>query len=171
MRTSGFLALGLGLLPLAWSVCAQPVPHHFTSITVLPDKTATLRLDGDVSNMFSLSATISNQFMQMFDLYPVEASENLIDWTSLAWLLRTNNNPAPLLYTDPGAGGFNARFYRTFTNHLITGFPKPAGPFTVGTFSRILTDSSRGNRYGIGTNSSFMSTFWYPAAPPKAGRV
>ena len=57
------------------------VPHHFTGITVLPDKTAMLSLDGSVSNLFNLSGTISNQFMQMFDLYPVEASSNLLDWT------------------------------------------------------------------------------------------
>ena len=107
----------------------------------------------------------------MFDLYLVEASTNLADWTRLALLLRTNNNPTPLLFQDTHVAGFSQRFYRAHTNHLITGFPKPTGPFAVGTFSRILTDSSRSNRYGIKTNNSSMSTFWYPAEPLRAGSL
>jgi hypothetical protein len=55
---------------------AHPVPHHFTNITLLPDQTVTLSLDGSVSNMFNLTDTISDQFLQMFDLYVVEASTN-----------------------------------------------------------------------------------------------
>ena len=41
--------------------------------------------------------------MQMFDLYAVEASTNLAEWTRLALLLRTNNNPHPLLFQDTNA--------------------------------------------------------------------
>ena len=38
--------------------------------------------------------------------------------------------------------------------------------------SRMVTDSSRSNRFGVRTNSSFMLTFWYPAqAPPLAKTV
>jgi len=107
---------------------AQPLPHHFTGIIALADKTVGLSLDGSVSNMFNLTGTISNQFMQMFDLYPVEASTDLADWTRLALLLRTNNDPNPLLFQDPNAAGLNRRFYRTFTNYLITMFPNPSGP-------------------------------------------
>src|SRR5262245_5011895 len=55
------------------------------------------------------------------------------------------------------------RFYRTPTNFFITPFPKPSGPYPVGTVSRLLTDPSRTNRYNIRTNSSFMVTLWYPA--------
>jgi hypothetical protein len=36
---------------------------------------------------------------------------------------------------------------------------------------RILTDSSRSNRYGLSTNNSFMSTIWYPADPRDANGV
>src|SRR5207244_200024 len=57
---------------------------------------------------------------------------------------------------------------RIFTNHLITPFPKPTGPYAVGTFSRLATDPSRTNRYDIPNNSSFMVQFWYPAEA-KAG--
>lgn len=150
---------------------AQPVPHHFSGITVLPDQSVTLSLDGSISNMFNLSGLTSNQFRQMFDLYVVEASTNLTDWTPLARLLRTNNDPNPLLFQDTNTAGLSQRFYRTFTNHLLTSLPKPTGPFAVGTFSRILTDSTRSNRYGLKTNSSFMSTFWYPVESPRAGSL
>jgi hypothetical protein len=102
----GFLLTG----PL--SSYAQPVPHHFSGIAALPDRTITLSLDGSVSNMFSLSGSISSQFMQMFDLYAVEASTNLAEWTRLALLLRTNNNPHPLLFQDTTATNAGPYFYR-----------------------------------------------------------
>jgi len=38
----------------------------------------------------------------------------------------------------------------------------------VGTTTRVVTDPSRTNRYGIATNSSFMMSVWYPA-PRVAG--
>jgi hypothetical protein len=91
-------------LELLLSVCpnlpAQPVPHHFGGIAALPDRTITLSLGGSVSNMFNLTGTISNQFMQMFDLYAVDASANLMDWAPLALLLRRNDNPDPLMVQD-----------------------------------------------------------------------
>lgn len=149
---------------------AQAVPHHFSDISVLPDRTAMLSLDGSVSNIFpNLPVAVSNQVRQMFDLYPVEASTDLADWTRLALLLRTNNDSNPLTFQDTNAPDLSQRFYRTFTNHQVTGFPRPTGPYSVGTFSHVLTDPSRSNRYGLPTNSSFMSTFWYPTEPPGAG--
>jgi dienelactone hydrolase len=158
------------LLATGASLCAQPVPHHFSGISRLADGTVALSLDGSVSKMFNLTGTISNQFMQMFDLYPVEASTNLKDWTPLAMLLRTNNNPSPLIVVDTNAPGLPQRFYRTFTNHLLTAFPKPTGPFAVGTVDRVMMDPARTNlyRYSPPTNT-FMVTFWYPADPPAAG--
>ncbi len=163
------MLLTLLWLPVTPNLRAQSVPHHFDGIAALPDRTITLRLDGSISNMFNVSGTISNQVRQMFDLYVVEASTNLADWTRLAVLPRTNSDPNPLCFQDTNAAGLSQRFYRTFTNHLVTGFPKPSGGFAVGTFNRVLTDPSRSNRYGLTTNSSFMSTFWYPAAPSTAG--
>lgn len=163
------ILLGL-LLTVPPNLPAQPVPHHFDGIAALPDRTITLSLGGSVSNMFSLSGAISNQFMQMFDLYAVEASTNLAEWTRLALLLRTNNNPHPLLFQDTNAAGLGERFYRTFTNHLLTAFPKPSGPFAVGMVDRVMIDPARTNlyRYTPATNA-FMVTFWYPADPPAAG--
>jgi dienelactone hydrolase len=173
-RTSARLHRGLPLLLLWFSATvlglAQPVPHHFTGMTVLPDKTAMLSLDGSVSNMFNLTGTISNQFRQMFDLYVVEASTNLAAWTRLALLPRTNNDPNPLLFQDTNAAGLSQRFYRTFTNHLLTAFPNPSGPFAVGTVDRVMVDPARTNRYRYSPpTNAFMVTFWYPADPPAAG--
>jgi dienelactone hydrolase len=171
MKPKNLFLIRLGLLlsiqPNLW---AQPVPHHFDNIAALPDQTITLSLDGSVSNMFNLSGTISNQFMQMFDLYAVEASTRLMDWAPLALLLRTNNNPNPLIVQDAHAAGPSQRFYRAVTNHLLTGFPKPSGPFAVGTVDRVMIDPARTNlyRYTPATNA-FMVTFWYPADPPAAG--
>jgi dienelactone hydrolase len=160
----------LFLFAISGGLCAQPVPHHFSSIAVLPDQSVALTLDGSGSNLFNLTGTISNQFRQMFDLYFVEASTNLLDWTRLALLLRTNNNSNPLLLQDTNAADFALRFYRTPTNHLLTALPKPTGPFAVGTVERVMTDPTRTGlyRYSPPTNA-FMVTFWYPADPPAPG--
>ncbi len=108
----------------------------------------------------------------MFDLYIVEASTNLADWTWLAMLLRTNSDPNPLLFQDTNAPGLGHRFYRTPTNHLITSFLKPSGPFAVGTFDRVMIDPTRTNRYRYNPpTNAFMVTFWYPAESPRAGAL
>jgi dienelactone hydrolase len=46
---------------------------------------------------------------------------------------------------------------------LITPELPPTGPYAVGVTTRVVTDPSRTNRYGISTNSSFMMSVWYPA--------
>ena len=111
MKPKNQFLIGLGLLlliqPNLWS---QPVPHHFSSITVLPDQTVTLSLDGSVSNMFNLSGTISNQFMQLFDLYAVEASTNLMDWDVVG--VRTAQADGSIEFEDARADSHRCRFYR-----------------------------------------------------------
>src|SRR5437899_9223712 len=53
MKLKTLLVVGLGILPpTSANLQAQPVPHHFSGITALPDKTL-LSLDGSVSNMFN----------------------------------------------------------------------------------------------------------------------
>src|SRR6266436_2592219 len=147
IKPTTLFLLGLALFPPAGAkLNAQPVPHHFSGITALPDKTL-LSLDGSVSNMFNLTGTTSNQFMQLFDLYVVEGSRNLADWTRLAILQRTNNNPSPLYFQHTNFAGLDKGFYRTFTNHLITLLPNPSGPFAVGTLHRVMIDPARTNLY------------------------
>jgi hypothetical protein len=107
----------------------------------------------------------------MFDLYLVDVSPDLMQWTRQTTLLRTNGSSSPLYWLDTNAVAFTSRFYRTPTNYLITQFPLPSGPYTVGKIARVLTDPSRTNRYGISTNSSFMCTIWYPADPPASGTL
>src|SRR5262245_53321680 len=98
MKTKSNLLAVAMLLTVNGVGLSQPVPHHFSNIATSQGSAISLSLDGSVSNLFNLTGTISNQFMQMFDLYSVEASTNLADWTRLALLLRTNNDPNPLLF-------------------------------------------------------------------------
>jgi hypothetical protein len=170
LRRLGHVTLLLGLrLVIPDAGCDAAQPHHFDRIAVAPDQTVTMSLDGNVANLIpGLSGTLQSLLNQMFDLYLVEASTNLTDWTRLATLPRTNNNPGPLSYQDTEAPNHAHRFYRTLTNHLITSFPKPTGPFTVGTLDRVMVDLNRTNfyRYSPATNA-FMVTYWYPAEPPR----
>ncbi|HXJ58477.1 MAG TPA: immunoglobulin domain-containing protein, partial [Verrucomicrobiae bacterium] len=130
-----------------------PTLHGFSGIKAL----------GDEGILLSLTGSVRTLFMPYFDLYPVEASTNLADWTPLTSLLRTNAATNALTYLDRDTTNFDKRFYRTFTNQLPTAIPKPTGPYAVGTFSRQVIDATRTNRYNIPTNSSFMVSFWYPA--------
>ena len=138
-----------------------------TSRTALLSLPTVHRLDGIIANpdhtiSLSLAGVVPNVFAPYYDIYPIEASTNMVDWSPLATLLRTNASPDALSYRDSGATNLDQRFYRTPANLLITPFPKPTGPYPVGTVSRMLTDPSRTNRYFPG-NSSFMVTIWYPA--------
>jgi dienelactone hydrolase len=127
--------------------------HRFDRIAMLPDQSVQLTLGGGVHK----------RFKDYFDLYPIEVSTNLVDWTPLVTLQRTNSSTNAFTYTDSQAGTSDMRFYRTVTNNLITPLRKPTGPFAVGVISRLLTDPTRRNRYGISTNGSFMVSIWYPA--------
>jgi hypothetical protein len=127
--------------------------HRIAEITANPDHSITL----------SPAGVVPRPFAPYYDIYPLEVSTNLVDWSPLAMLQRTNDSSDALNYLDRGATNFEKRFYRTPTNFFITPFPKLSGPYPVGTVSRLMTDTSRTNRYNIRTNSSFMVTFWYPA--------
>jgi hypothetical protein len=127
-------------------------PHRFSGIQVEPGGSVRLTFTGETTAPFAL----------YYDLYPLETSSNLVDWAPLATLQRTNTALDTLQFLDTNAPEFSRRFYRTPTNQLATPDPQPAGPYSVGTFSMLLTDPSRTNAAG-GTNYQFMSTFWYPA--------
>ena len=94
MKTSIATTVAFLSLAMALNAYAQPVPHHFSGIGRRADGTLELSLDGSVSNMLNLSVTISNQFMQMSDMYLVESSPDLKVWRPFASLLRTNSPPA-----------------------------------------------------------------------------
>ena len=95
-------------------------------------------------------------FAPYYDLYPLETSSNLVDRVPLVTLQRTNTALDTLQFVDTNASEFSQRFYRTPTNILATPDPQPTGPYSVGTFSMLLTNINR-------NNAKFMVTFWYPA--------
>lgn len=144
------LCAGL-LFGLIHTASAQPIitsqtfpVHGFERITANPDRTISLNLTG----------VVTTTFLPYYDLYTLDASTNLVDWSPLGVLERTNNSSNALSYLDFDGTNFEKHFYRTHTNALITPFPKPTGPYPVGAVSRLMTDPSP---------HSFMVTFWYPA--------
>ena len=99
-----------------------------------------------------------------FDLYPIEVSVNLKDWAPSALLQRGNADANTFSWQDPGAASAALRFYRTASSLSITPFPKPPGPFRVGTVSRLVTDPTRHDRYaGLPGDAAFVVSVWYPA--------
>lgn len=135
-------------------------PHRLDSVAVQPDGRIQLTLQGRADR----------HFRDYFDLYPIEVSSNLLEWTPLVTLLRTNAAASALSFTDPESTTLDQRFYRTTSNHLITPWVKPTGPFPAGVVSRLLTDPTRRNRYWRSTNCAFMVSVWYPATA-EAGRL
>jgi dienelactone hydrolase len=131
---------------------SSATPHSLKSIQVGSNGSTSLSFAGDTTLPFA----------RYYDLYPLEASTNLVDWMPVALLQRTNGEPDALRFVDTNAAQFNQRFYRTPTNALLTPDPQPTGPYPVGTFSMLLTDPSRTNIV-LRTNYQFMITFWYPA--------
>lgn len=154
MKTKLSTAAAIALLAASIDSLAQtPLPHSFASITALPDRTMSLTLTGRVASTLR----------PYFDIYPIEVSSDLVTWKSLDTVVVANASTKALIYMDGEAAAFSVRFYRTFSNLLVTPLLKPSGPYTVGRVSRLVTDASRTNRYNIKTNSSFMLTIWYPA--------
>ena len=126
--------------------------HRFDGLTRLPDGSTQLIVGGGVPE----------RFRPYFDLYPIEVSSNLLDWTPLVTLVRSNGSTDALVLTDRDADVGGTRFYRTPARHFIAPHPKPSGQFSVGVVSRIVTDPNRRNRYRISTNGSFAVSIWSP---------
>ena len=127
-------------------------PHSLSGIQAESDGSMSLTSKGETTALFA----------PYYDMYPLETSTNLVDWAPLAMVQRSNRALDTLQFVDTNAPDFNQRFYRTPTNVLATPDPAPTGPYAVGTFSMVMTDSSRTNAIGR-TNYQFMTTFWYPA--------
>lgn len=132
---------------------AQPSWHRVGHIAPQTDGAVRLELSGAAGSLF----------LAYFDLYPLEASTDLVAWTPLATVVRTNKTTNAPVYLDTNAPSYRQRFFRTPTNNFFTALAKPSGPHSVGRTLRVLTDPSRTNRYGISTNRSFVLTIWYPA--------
>ncbi len=147
------------LLLLTTPLCADPV-HQLAGIAVGPDATVALAVEGSVAP--------TNVFRNYFDLVPIEASSDLSDlkgWSTVVTLLRTNLITNSISFSDPLPVRGSRQFYRASLNQWHTPLRQTTGPYSVGVTSRLVTDSSRTNRFGYRTNSSFMLMFWYPATP------
>lgn len=141
-------------------VKAQPSGgQQITSISIASGNRPLLRLGGGMNL----------NFKTYYNVFQVESSANLMEWAALATVVRTNAATNEVDYLDGPGADARRRFYRTPSNPVVSPFLLPTGSNVVGTFSRMLTDSSRKNRFGISTNSSFMVTFWYPAQPRSVG--
>jgi len=121
-------------------------PHNLSGIQAESNGSVNLSFKGETTTLFA----------PYYDLYPLETSSNLVDWAPLGTLQRTNTALDTLQFLDADAPQFSQRFYRTPTNALVTPDPQPTGPYPVGTFSMLLTNTLR-------NNAKFMVTFWYPA--------
>lgn len=133
-------------------------PPHFDGIGILPDFSVQLRLAGGAHQRFE----------SFLDLFPIEVSNNLTDWSpqqTVPWLLSSSNAPVAM---EVGTGHGPHRFYRVPARHFLTPFAPPTGPCPVGRIDRRLTDYTRRIRFSVITNSSFQVAVWYPAKP-KAG--
>jgi dienelactone hydrolase len=155
MRTKTIL-LGSGILLIVLCVAFGQTgnPHQFAKIAAGPGRIISL----------TLTSGVPSSFRNYYDLFPIEASQNLVDWEPFATLLRTNRVTSALTFKNLDAASFDQRFYRTPTNQLFTPFLRSNGPHAVGAFSRLFDDPSRTNRVRH-TNWQLMVNFWYPAAP------
>ena len=69
---------------------AQTDPPRLTGIMAMPDRTVWLAVAGNAPAIF----------LPYYDLHPVEASTNAVDWAPLTILLRTNNSANRASYLD-----------------------------------------------------------------------
>src|SRR5437867_4604620 len=131
MKINRFLATGAVLWGAAATALGQSTKlHRFSAIDLKPNHTISL----------SLTSGVPSTLINYYDLFPIEASQNLIDWEPLTTLVRTNRSTNATLFLDLAAANHALRFYRTPTNQLTTAHPPPDGPYRVGVISRLLTD-------------------------------
>jgi dienelactone hydrolase len=135
------------------SMAQTSLPHSFDKIAASSNGTISLTLTGRVATVFR----------PYFDLYPIEVSNDLVTWSPLITLIRTNASAAALTYAETNFPQISTWFFRTVTNRLTVPSVKPTGPYAVGKISRLISDPTRTNRYNVRTNSSFMVSYWYPA--------
>lgn len=159
---SGGIALGTAANVTATvTLCdvTEMLPHRFDAVQVSPDGMVSLTLGGG----FTQGLGLVNRFRPDFDIYPVEVSTNLVEWTPLTWMVRTNASTNQLTFIDPEAKAYSQRFYRTPATTFVAPQRMPSGPYPVGITDRTIKDDTRRNRYRISTNSTFPITIWYPA--------
>ncbi|MBE7499469.1 MAG: hypothetical protein HS113_04010 [Verrucomicrobiales bacterium] len=121
--------------------------HHFQGIRYAPAQGIELTLAG----------AIPSGFPSDYDLFPVEVSEDLTNWTPWQTFLRTNRLGRSFSPWDTSAVETSRRFYRTFTNQFPTVILQPTGPHPVGRTVRWVELPSHSVR------RLFRVFVWYPA--------
>src|SRR5579864_1025930 len=85
-------------------------PHGFSSIQAQSKGSVNLKFKGETTPLFA----------PYYDMYPLEASTNLVNWVPVTTLQRSNTALETLDFEDVDALQFSQRFYRTPTNALLT---------------------------------------------------
>jgi hypothetical protein len=80
-----------------------PAPHSINWLQLGPDGAAVVDLAGETAAAFG----------RYYDLFPLQVSSNLVDWTLLTTVQRTNAAIVPLRFRDPNASHFEQHFYLT----------------------------------------------------------
>jgi dienelactone hydrolase len=110
----------------------------------------------------TVSGSLADDYQPYYDLFPLESSSDLQHWEVTVSVLRTNSVPGPVQSLQPSTD--LVRYFRTPTNACPTAFPKPSGPYQVGTVSRLFASATR-NSTELGSNREFMVSIFYPATP------
>ena len=162
-NATGALNFGIGRSARATvTICdnREMRSHRLDAVRNPADGAVSITLGGG----YTPGLSVSNRLEPYFDIYPIEVSTNLQDWTPWRWLIRTNALPEPISFQAPQLPGPAQRFYRTPTECFIVPQRPPSGPYPIGFTDRVIEDEARRNRYRISTNGSFPITIWYPAA-------
>jgi len=110
-----------------------------------------------------INSQLSPLYANTFDVFWIDASQNLDDWTRLGFVAKRNNTTEAVSFLDATARTHTQSFYRIPSRSCIAPVPPPSGPYAVGVSQRILTDNSRRNRYFRSANASFRIWIYYPA--------
>jgi dienelactone hydrolase len=166
---SGGMALGLSTnSTVTVTICdmREMLPHRSFGLQVSSNATANLSLIGG----YTPGLGVVNRFEPFIDLFPTEASSDLLDWSALATLVRTNTATNVMVLSTNTGCNLLQTFYQVPARNFLTPNAPPTGPYAVGREDRWLTDPSRLNRFLLSTNSSFQIAIWYPAEP-RAGSL
>lgn len=159
--------LGLGTVTNTVTICdmREMMPRRLAPPNLSADGAASVELRGG----YTPALGVVKRFSQFFEVYPVEASSDLVHWESLGWFVRTNSLAGALTIVADGTTRAQ-RFYRVPPEPYVAPQLPPTGPYPVGVVRRELHDPTRRNRYRESANCRFMITVWYPAER-RAGAV
>lgn len=117
-----------------------------------------------------LAGGTSRRFQPFYGIYILDASTDLLGWKRLPLVGHPNAASSPPAPAISGVAAAEGRFFRLMGSPLISPDPPPSGPYPVGLTTRVITDATRRNRFGISSNATFTISVWYPAeaAPGRA---